>query len=171
MSSDPVSSLEIETIALARSYVGVRELRKNSGPEIDRWLEFCGCEPGAAYCSCFVSWCVLKAAATTFPKFRKSSGAMRLLVRNADLVVTADEARELMGAGHPLVFVLDMGEGRGHAGFALGLLEHEDDYLVSIEANTGPGPAVPVKDREGDGVHLRSDRRVDSVDGGWLRIA
>jgi hypothetical protein len=67
----------------------------------------------------------------------------------------------------PCIFVIDRGEGKGHCGFVLEVLP--DGHMVTLEGNTGPGPAAPAEDREGDGVYQRSDRKAaDCV--GFLRI-
>lgn len=162
-----MTPLEAETLRLARSYKGLREAAANGGPEIDKWLAFCHARPGAAYCACFVSWCICKAAVTEPPDFRRSAGALRLLVRNAELALTPAEARALLEAGRPVVGVLDMGGGKGHAFFAEAL--GAGDRLHTLEANTGPGPAAPAEDRDGQGVFERRDRAFGAVVG-WLRI-
>jgi hypothetical protein len=163
-----LSSLESETLALARSYLHVREVSPNSSPEIDKWLAFTHCHPGDPYCASYASYCIGKAAVTTSPAFLPSAGALRLLKRNEELKVSHDEARVLLAAGIPLVFIQDHGGGKGHAGFATGLVD--DGHFSSLEANTGPGPAVAAKDREGDGVYERHDRAFAAVKG-FLRIA
>lgn len=159
--------------ALAQSYVGVRETSRNSNPEnIDKWLAFCGCSPGDAYCACYVSWCVLKAAAglaVEAPTFRKSAGALRLVTRNQELQVSPDEARRLLNAGALLIGVMEHAGGKGHAFFVLGFLEHEEDVLVTLEANTSASPKSKDEDREGEGVFLRDDRAFGSVDF-WLKV-
>lgn len=164
-----MTTLEAETLRLARSYRGLQEAGRNTDAtgEIDRWLAFSKARPGDPYCACFVSWCVLKAAVTEPPDFRRSAGALRLLIRNAELELTADSARMRLAADHPVIFVLDMGGGKGHAGFveALG----PGDLLHTLEANTGPGPAGAAADRDGQGVFERRDRRFASVVG-WLEI-
>lgn len=168
-----MTPLESETIALARSYVSkIKETGPNIAPgtDLEKIQAFCGAHPGDPWCSCYVSWCILKAAVTVPPTFRRSAGALRLLARNPNLVVPANEARRLLGEGHPLVFVLDTGApgGAGHTGFALSLLP--GDLLHTCEGNTGPGPATPAQDRDGGGCFERRDRKFGNVDG-WLRIA
>ena len=107
------------------------------------------------------------------PIFKKTSGALRLVTRNQELEVSPEEARQLLDAGELIIGVIEHAGGKGHAFFVLGLLaeqEEDGELVVTIEANTGPGPNVPTKDREGDGVYLRSDRAFDDVDF-WLRVA
>ncbi len=161
-----LTSLESETIALARSYVGMREISKNSGPEIDKMLGFVRCNPGEKYCAAYVSYCIHKAATTEPPQFKPSAGALRLIARNPDLIVPHNDALAMLRDGRPLVFVRDHGAGKGHAGFAVAL----GDTVRTIEANTHAGPGAPSKDREGDGIFERNDRWPDDIDA-WLRIA
>lgn len=163
-----MTDLEAESIRLAISYVGTKEVGNNRGELVEKVQAFCGARPGDPWCAAFVSWCVLKAAVTWFPTFARSASALRLLARNVSLGVTPSEARKLLAAGTPLVFVMDHGHGKGHTGFALSLLP--GDLLHTVEGNTGPGPSAPAQDRDGDGVHERRDRRFADVDGGWLRI-
>jgi hypothetical protein len=165
-----VTPLETSVVALARSYLYVREVTPNSSPAINPWLRFVGCPAGAPYCSAFVSWCVLKGVAglaVEAPRFKRSASAVGLLSKNPDLVVSAAEARSLLGQGVPLVFVIDHGGGKGHAGFATGIT---DSKLATTEANTSPGPSAPAADRGEQGCFERTDRLFASVHG-WLRIA
>lgn len=154
-----MTSLQAETIALARSYVGTKELTSNSGPEIDRMLAFVRCNPGDPYCAAFVSYCICKAAVTEAPRFRPSASALRLVARNEDLRVSHADALEMLRDGTPLVFVRNHGEGKGHTGFAVGL----GDTVRTIEANTGPGPNAPALDRNGNGIFERNDRWPETI--------
>ncbi len=166
-----MTPLESQTILLARSYVGTREITPNSNPDsIDKWLAFVHCQPGSSYCAAFVSYVVTHAAGgLSIPgiKFRPSAGALHLLDVNPDLVVPKDEAAKLLFDGVPMIAVWDHGSGKGHTGFATRLYDHRFD---SIESNTNGGPAIPARDRDGDGTYARTDREFDSVHG-WLRIA
>lgn len=167
-----MTPLEAETLALARSYVG--KLWEDKGPNESKWGEieriqaFCGARPGDPWCAALVSWCILKSAVAVPPTFLRSAGALRLLARNPHLSIDRASAMSLLRQGTPLVFIMDMGGGKGHAGFAAGLLP--GDLLLSLEGNTGPGPAAAAQDRDGDGMYERRDRRFEDVDG-WLRIA
>lgn len=152
-------TLAEKTIEIARSCVGVRENppKSNRGPEIDGFLLAVGLDPSAGswpWCASFISWCVREAALRVGgpPQFRRSASALSLAAKNPGLVMAAPD-------DVPCIFVIDHhSAGTGHAGFVAELLE--DGHLLTIEGNTGPGPAAPAADRDGDGVYERRDRRI-----------
>jgi hypothetical protein len=159
-------TLAEKTIDVARGCVGIREVppKSNRGPEVDAFLLGVGLDPTAGkypWCAAFVSHCVREAVLRVGgqPRIRPSAGALRLLEKNPGLRLEQPE-----GA---CIFVIDHGQGKGHCGFVVELLP--DGHFVSIEGNTGPGPAAPAADRDGDGVYLRRDRRVDDCVG-FVRI-
>lgn len=57
---DGPNRLMTDTLAVAKSQVGVREepMNSNSGPEVDVYLESVGLAPGKAWCAAFTSWCI-----------------------------------------------------------------------------------------------------------------
>jgi hypothetical protein len=164
-----MTPLEAETLALAASFEGMRERGQNDGPEPRRWLAHVYLKPPSAYCAAAVS-CIIHDAGMrvpVLPTFKRSGGALRLLGLNPSLVVDRAAAVELMRAGRPVVFVQNHGGGKGHCGFGIAMVD--DDAFESLEGNTGPGPDVPARDREGQGFYRRRDRRVADV-AGWLRV-
>lgn len=148
----------------------VLEVTRNSSPAIDRWLKFVNCRPGDPYCAAAVSFWVCQGhgGLAVIPRFKRSASALGLLSKNFDLHVGLFDAREALSKGTPLVFVMDHGGGKGHAGIAYGM---DGPRILTYEANTGPGPAAPAADRDGQGCYQRSDRLFADVDGGWLAIA
>jgi hypothetical protein len=148
----------------------VREVGRNSGPKIDTWLQFVNCQPGAPYCAAAVSYWVVcgHGGLAVIPRFRRSASALGLLSKNPGLSVGMFDAREALQRGEPLVFVQDHGGGKGHTGIAYGMAGVR---ILTYEANTGPGPEVPAKDRDGQGCYPRSDRKFSDVNGGWLQIS
>lgn len=165
-----MTPLELETGAVAASAVGVLEEGRNDGPEPRRWLAHVHQPPGKPYCAAFVCCTVYDAGmrVPVLPQLKRTASALRLLGLNPDLIIDRATAVGLMREGRPVVFVINHGGGLGHAGFGVGLVD--DECFESIEANTGPGPAVPAKDRDGQGCYRRTDRRMDDV-AGWLRVA
>jgi len=164
-----MTALQTTAVALARTYVGIREAHPNSGPEIDKWLAHVRCNPGDSYCAAFVSYVIDSAyGGIVGPPllFRKSASALRLRDRNPELEVDPVEAKFLLRTGEPLIFIIPHGAGHGHAGFAIGLHER----LLTIEANTMDAPSSRAKDRDGQGVYERDDRHFGDVSG-FLRIA
>jgi hypothetical protein len=147
----------------------VREVKSNEGPEINRWLDHVRLPPGHAYCAAMVS-CVIDDAARKIgiaPKLNRSGSALRLLDLNPTLEISLTDAMALMRDGRPVVYVIDHGTGKGHTGFACGLVG--DECFLDTSGNTMPSKTTPAKDRQGQGVYERSDRRLEDVYG-WLQI-
>lgn len=148
----------------------VREVGRNTGPKIDTWLRFVNCKPGDPYCAAAISYWIVcgHGGLAVIPTFRRSASALGLLVKNPGLTLGAFDAREALQRGEPLVGAIDHGFGKGHALLAYGM---DGSRILTYEANTGPGPDVPAKDRDGQGCYPRSDRKFSDISGGWLRIA
>ncbi len=124
--------------------------------------------PGNAWCAAFVYWCADRAAVETgLPNpLPKTGGALEMWrrARRAGLpCVSAAEARArpaLVTSG--MVFVMDHGAGRGHAGFVEGL---SNGRLRTVEGNSGGGGS-----REGTGVFALTRRTLGSVNAGFIGL-
>lgn len=159
------SSLATQVAILGLLEVGVKEHPTNSnrGTRVEQYLAAVSLAPGNPYCAAWISYLVQQASLPPSypPTFKSSGGALRLLTKNPGLRMASPYVV-------PCVFVQDHGAGKGHCGLVLELLP--DGGFVSIEANTGAGPAAPAADRDGGGVYRRQDRHVaDCV--GFIRIA
>lgn len=125
----------------ARSSIGIRETAHNSGPEIDRWLEYVHARPGDPWCAAWVCGMHRQAAvALDIPNpCPRTAGALRLW----DL--TLPECRQQFPAPGD-VFVLDTGApgGAGHVGI-IEAVSPDGRTLTTIEANTNSAGS-----REGD---------------------
>jgi hypothetical protein len=167
-----MTPLDAEVDAVARSYVGDREVGKNDGPNVRRWLAHCGRKPGDPYCACFVC-CVVHEAGMrvpVLPRMKRTASALRLADLNPGLVIDRPAVLERLRLGLPCVFIIDtkpVGDGKGHCGFGLALAD--DGKFESVEANTNAGPAAPAKDRDGQGTYCRRDRRLTDVTT-WLAV-
>lgn len=158
-----MKTLAAESIFVARSLLHVREVGgQNRGPDVERVLRRVHCGPGDPWCAAFVTDCIYEAEQQVGGpgQFIGSASALKLLLLNPGLKISRPEPG--------CVFVMDHGKGKGHCGFVLAVLP--DGHLVTIEGNTGPGPAAPAEDRDGQGVYQRRDRRVTDCCG-FLRIA
>jgi hypothetical protein len=60
-----VSQTHNNVVNIAKSYVGIKETKKNSSPLIDKFLYNVNSKPGNPWCSAFVSWCLDSANITT----------------------------------------------------------------------------------------------------------
>lgn len=156
-------TLATKTVEIARAQAGVLEHPpgSNRGPEVDAYLRAAGLDPtqGAyPWCAALVTWCVIEATKIVGgpPAFRGSAGALRLLDLNPGLRLAAPI--------EPCVFVMDHGQGKGHAGFVLSIDAQDPDILLTLEGNTDAGGS-----RTGGQAMLRTRRRAEIA--GYLRIA
>jgi hypothetical protein len=153
-------SLALEAVKVAALQIGVRETSRNSGPEVDAYLELVRLPPGFAWCAAFVYWCFNVAAANlhALNPCPRTAGALKLYA------LAPREAR-LKASDEPEpgdVFVIDHGHGLGHVGFVEEV--NDDGTMTTIEGNTNGGGG-----REGDGVYRRSRRR-DEITRGYVRL-
>jgi hypothetical protein len=175
MQSQVWSPMELpeRCIMIAREYLGVREVppRSNRGPQVDRFIRVGGgLDPEGnhyAWCAAFVSDVVVEAYTRRDveldqvgpPQFQGGPSALGLLAKNKALRIKKPTSR--------CIGVMDFGRGKGHVFFIVSVLP--GGRLRTVEGNTGPGPAAPAADREGDGVYERTDRRISDC-AGFLRI-
>lgn len=152
-------TLAEKTLEIARSYLNVREVSgPNRGPDVERFLKRVGCPPGESWCAAFVTSCVYEAEAVVGgpAQFKGSAGALRLFELNPGLRIQAPVSGS--------IFIIDHGAGKGHTGLVESV-NLERSLLVTLEGNTGPGPAAPAQDRNGDGVYKRIDRKISDCCG------
>jgi len=150
------TSLAEAFVTICRSQDGVREDRpfKNRGPRVDSYIRSTGLEPFAGnfpWCIAYIYWCGEKLCEqhkTTNPMpqtagvhrmWKKRKGTARVIVKSNE--ATSRTVRPGM------VFFIDKGNGKGHAGVVLSL---DSDRIETIEGNTNSGGA-----REGTGVFVR----------------
>jgi len=132
----------------AQSYIGVREVAPNRGPEIDQWNRFVGAPLGSPYCAAFVSYCLARGGARR-PVVR-SAVALRFRIEGWSRPATMVRP-EQVAPGWILVWRRGA-TWQGHVGFA----ERAGRQGVwTVEANTTPGRSTPQREREGDGVFRR----------------
>jgi hypothetical protein len=158
-----MTPLAAKAMEIARSLLGVREVDgSNRGPDVERFLRRVGCRPGDAWCAAFVTDVVYEGEQQVGgpAQFTGSPSALKLLVLNAQLRLRSPEPG--------CVFVIDHGKGKGHCGFVVEVLP--GGLLRTIEGNTGPGPAIPEEDHDGQGGLERTDHHVADCCG-FIRVA
>lgn len=148
-------------IAMAASQIGVTEqpVGSNRGPRVDDYIRAAGLNPAVdsyPWCVCFLQWVFQKAEAPSgvefdLPKTAGVHALWQLGQQAAKTVVKANAANPAV-IRPAMIFLLDTGGGKGHAG----LVESVDgDRLVTIEGNTNDGGS-----RDGYGVFRRRTRKV-----------
>ena len=168
------SSLVQAVIAVASAEVGVREkpLGSNRGPKVDQYIKVCGLNPAEGsfpWCMCFVYWCFQTASAqlgidNSCPRSAGVHVAWNAARASAKIkTVSASDAKKnpgLVTAG--MIFFLDTGGGKGHAGI---VISADNGVLRTIEGNTNDGGS-----REGIGVFSRSSRKISSITLGFASV-
>lgn len=151
-------------LTAARATLGIRETTRNSGPEIDAWLQYVHATPGDPWCAAYVAAVHRMAAVECdLPNpCPRTAGALRLW----DLTLP-ECRRELPAPGD--VFVLDTGApgGAGHAGI-VEAVNPAGDTLTTIEGNSNEAGS-----REGDAVVRHTWRPRDGKRGrvvGYLQM-
>ena len=168
--SAPAAGLAAAALAVARGQVGVREQPpgSNRGPQVDVYVSNVG--PGLLgqpWCMAFVYWCFTQAAnqlgiANTAPRTASVIASWRKAphVAGARIVTAAEARRDPARVTPGMVFYIETGGGHGHTGFVADVV---DGRLVTIEGNTNDGGS-----REGIGVFIRSRRRIDTINLGFV---
>lgn len=153
--------LVAQTLEVAASQVGVRELGRNRGPVVDEYIRAAGLDPETGsypWCVAFLQFCVRRAAIDLGMQspLPRTAGVHKLWQRTLDHYKVQ---RPSTGA----IFLIDHGAGLGHAGF----VEEIDGTgaLITIEGNTSRDGG-----REGDGVWRRW-RKLDEVNLGFIDLS
>lgn len=147
-----MNALTEKALELAISQIGVRETKRNRGPEVDAYLLSAGLDPTKGsypWCASFCYWAFQKAARELgVPNpVPRTAGVMKMWAKSPFWARSGPVA----GA----IFIIDHGGGKGHAGF----VEYAAPlHIVSIEGNTNDGGS-----REGDGVYRRTRRKDEAT--------
>lgn len=128
----------------ARKWIGVREIGgENRGPEVERFQKAVdGKAQGEPWCMAFVQFCLMEI----------TRGPIEIPVSEHCLTVwNRTPIRQRLFRPVPgSIMIWRFGDTTaGHVGI---VTRSEDDYVWTVEGNTGPGAGVV---REGDGVYER----------------
>jgi len=144
-------------IQTALSQVGVREqpINSNRGREVEQYLASIGLGGGYAWCMAFVFWCTKEAAKQLkLPNpLYKTGGVLMQWNQRPQLRITQPAPGD--------IFIMDKGQGRGHAGFVEAL---SGQTIHTIEGNSNEAGSA-----EGDGVYQRT-REISLINKGFLRL-
>ena len=152
---------------IAADEVGVRERPpgSNRGPRVDEFIRAAGLDPtqdSFPWCMCFVFWCFTQAAQRTgLANLVPKTGGVHLAWQRSQgkpgvTIVPAMAARRDPALVKPgMVFFIDTGNGRGHAGI---VVANVNSLLETIEGNTNDNGS-----REGIGVFRRTRRRINDI--------
>jgi CHAP domain len=154
-------SIRTELAKVYTSQVGVTEKGcDNCGPEVKRYLASSGNRQGEPWCGAFVCW-VFKQLGLKVPA---GAGAARNWFPTSKVIYSRGKpAKQRPKRGDCAGFYYAHLGRIGHVGF---IDQWGDDYVVTVEGNTGGGVGV---NRNGGGVHkMRRLRSQISVVSSWV---
>lgn len=168
--ADVEASITTAALGFAVEEIGQMEepAGSNRGTKVDQYARAVGLKPESAlpWCAAFVYWC--------FKQASEKGGVMNPVVKTAGVLdhwnkagtrgirrvlgATAKSSPELVKPG--FIFIMDFGGGAGHTGLVESIA---GGRLTTIEGNTNDGGS-----REGVGVFRRTERKISSINKGFL---
>jgi hypothetical protein len=154
-----------KVIEVANSQIGVLEqpLGSNSGPEVEKYLASVGLPKGNPWCMAFVYYCFNEASKSLFIKnpLVKTGGCLHHWNSTTTKKITASQAKNNPSLIVPgSIFIMDHGSGLGHTGIVTNVV---GGYVTTIEGNTNN-----TNSREGIGVFLLTNRKINSINKGFI---
>lgn len=159
------NSLFDNAITVANSQVGVLEqpLGSNCGPEVEKYLASVNLPKGNSWCMAFVYYCFNEASKKLAIKnpLVKTGGCLHHWNTTSGKKVTSLQAKNNPSLIKPgSIFIIDHGSGFGHTGIVTNVI---DGYITTIEGNTNN-----TNSREGIGVFLLKNRKINSINKGFI---
>lgn len=171
------AALAIIATATAEANKGVREVGKNAGPDVEKYLHCLGMTKGSPWCAAFVSWCVMTSRGLAKPPKWCSGSAVSLFQmsgKNAVKVTPVDaDYKSKVKPGYIWSRAQDATAAaaarkgswcQGHTGIVVAV---DAIGFHTIEGNTNAAGS-----REGDGVyrklHKWSDDAIIGKTVGWF---
>ena len=171
------AALALIATATAEANKGVREVGKNAGPDVEKYLQCLGMSKGSPWCAAFVSWCVMTSRGLAKPPKWCSGSAVSLFQmsgKNAIKVTPVDtDFKSKVKPGYIWSRAQDATAAaaarkgswcQGHTGIVVAV---DATGFHTIEGNTNAAGS-----REGDGVyrklHKWSDAELIGKTVGWF---
>jgi hypothetical protein len=171
------AALALIATATAEANKGVREVGKNAGPDVEKYLHCLGMTKGSPWCAAFVSWCVMTSRGLAKPPKWCSGSAVSLFQmsgKNAVKVTPVDaDYKSKVKPGYIWSRAKDATAAaaarkgswcQGHTGIVVAV---DAIGFHTIEGNTNAAGS-----REGDGVyrklHKWSDAELIGKTVGWF---
>lgn len=147
-----------KAIAWADSKVGVKEIGRNSGPDVEEFLKSVNLTKGFAWCGAFVYWCYKQAGAdlSKLPAARQAAGVINWYnwAKRTNRIISNPKRGDL---GLWLNQRRSDGTQPGHIFFVISPPVLNWVVLRTIEGNTDGEEGS----REGDGVYKRTRSRLE----------
>ena len=161
------AALALIATATAEANKGVREVGKNAGPDVEKYLHCLGMTKGSPWCAAFVSWCVMQSRGLAKPPKWCSGSAVSLFQmsgKNAVKVTPLDaDFKSKVKPGMIWSRAQDPAAAaaarkgswcQGHTGIVVAV---DDIGWHTIEGNTNAAGS-----REGDGVYRKTHKWADA---------
>jgi hypothetical protein len=142
-----------ELVKFAESYLFVREITQNRSAEIDSFNRAVGAKLGSPYCASFNSW-IFNHNLYENPN---SAWSPDWSLKKDQIWKAKRNNNKKIEPGDVVTFYYSNLRRVGHTGIIYQIIEN-DDYIITIEANTGGGGI----NREGDGVYKKK-RSLDKI--------
>jgi hypothetical protein len=154
-----------KVIEVANSQIGVLEqpLGSNSGPEVEKYLASVGLPKGNPWCMAFVYYCFNEASKSLLIKnpLVKTGGCLHHWNSTTIKKIMASQAKNNPSLIVPgSIFIMDHGSGLGHTGIVTNVA---GGFVTTIEGNTNY-----TNSREGIGVFLVTNRKINSINKGFI---
>jgi hypothetical protein len=171
------AALALIATAAAEANKGVREVGKNAGPDVEKYLHCLGMTKGSPWCAAFVSWCVMTSLGLAKPPKWCSGSAVSLFQMSGKKAVKVTpldaDFKSKVKPGMIWSRAQDPAAAaaarkgvwcQGHTGIVVAV---DDIGWHTIEGNTNAAGS-----REGDGVyrktHKWSDAEIVGKTVGWF---
>lgn len=173
------SALALIATATAEEKKGVREVGKNAGPDVEKYLHCLGMTKGSPWCAAFVSWCIMTSRGLSKPPKWCSGSAVSLYQVALNykgcvyVVPTQPDYQTKVKPGYIWSRAQDATDAaaarkmkwcQGHTGIVVAV---DNIGFHTIEGNTNAAGS-----REGDGVyrklHKWSDAELIGKTVGWF---
>jgi hypothetical protein len=161
------AALALIAAATAEANKGVREVGKNAGPDVEKYLHCLGMTKGSPWCAAFVSWCVMSSRGLAKPPKWCSGSAVSLFQmsgKNAVKVTPLDAGYQTkVKPGYIWSRAQDPAAAsaarkgvwcQGHTGIVVAV---DAVGFHTIEGNTNAAGS-----REGDGVYRKTHKWADA---------
>ena len=162
------AALALIATATAEANKGVREVGKNAGPDVEKYLHCLGMTKGSPWCAAFVSWCVMTSRGLAKPPKWCSGSAVSLFQmsgKNAVKVTPVDaDFKSKVKPGYIWSRAQDPAAAaaarkgswcQGHTGIVVAV---DAIGWHTIEGNTNAAGS-----REGDGVYRKTHKWDDAA--------
>ena len=163
------AALALIATATAEANKGVREVGKNAGPDVEKYLHSLGMSKGSPWCAAFVSWCVMTSRGLAKPPKWCSGSAVSLyqVARNSKTCISVTPVdADYKAKVKPGYIWSRAQDGAAAAAARKGQwCQGHTGIVVAVDAigfHTIEGNTNAAGSREGDGVYRKTHKWADA---------